>query len=484
MKEFTPGTASNNETEAGQVEDLVVPVGRDKDVVLDFIANLDPEIKATPISPEEARRVLWKIDLIILPLMAGTTILAAVDKNVIGNTALLGIFEDTHLVGNQFSWVGSLFFFGYLIFEWPMAYLIQRFPVAKLLAITVIGWAVLAMCTAATSSFAGLAAVRFLMGGMEAIVFPTNSILTVMWWTRTEQPIRTAIWFNTFSTAITGVVSYAIGLANTNLSPWRLLYLVIGGFTLFWALLLWVFLPDSAATCWQLSGREKWIAIQRVKGNNTGVQDTTFKWYQVKELLCDPKTWLLVTFAATQNVPNGGISSFSGLIVAGFGFNRLEAILINLPTGILGTIFQVLLSIPSSKLAGYRNRNGLMASYLCFWTYFTPYVLSTSLPMANTSGHTKKVTMNALWFIAYSLGNILGPQAFTSKDAPSYTGGFIGLLTCVAVANISISLYGVLCRRENRRRDQSMTTDALEPTGNEAFNDMTDKEKKSFRYSY
>jgi MFS transporter, ACS family, allantoate permease len=56
----------------------------------------------------------------------------------------------------------------------------------------------------------------------------------------------------------------------------------------------------------------------------------------------------------------------------------------------------------------HTNKNGRLAAYYCFYTYFTPYVLVTSLPMANTSGHTKKVTMNALLFLSYSLGNILG----------------------------------------------------------------------------
>lgn len=126
-----------------------------------------------------------------------------------------------------------------------------------------------------------------------------------MWWTRSEQPVRTAIWFNTVSTAFTGIVSYAIGLTNTGVARWRLLFLVIGGFTVIWACLLWIFLPDSPVSSWQLSDREKWVAIQRVKDNNTGVEDVKFKWYQVRELLADPKTWLLVIFAAAQNVPNG-----------------------------------------------------------------------------------------------------------------------------------------------------------------------------------
>lgn len=144
------------------VEDVVVPPGRDVDVVTAFINTLDPEIEILPISAQESRRVLWKIDLIVLPLMAVTTILAAVDKNIIGNTAILGILKDTNISKDQFSLVGSLFFIGYLLFEWPMAYLIQRFPVGKLLAVTVCGWGILAMCTAAVHNMAGLSIVRFM----------------------------------------------------------------------------------------------------------------------------------------------------------------------------------------------------------------------------------------------------------------------------------------------------------------------------------
>ncbi|KAL2672848.1 hypothetical protein Neosp_013564 [[Neocosmospora] mangrovei] len=104
--------------------------------------------------------------------------------------------------------------------------------------------------------------------------------------------------------------------------------------------------------------------------------------------------------------------------------------------------------------------------------------------MANTLGHTKKVTMNALWFIAYSLGNILGPQAFTSRDAPTYTGGFIGLLVSIGVATASISVYGLFCKRENVSRDsRGLGTDDRD-NQDEAFTDMTDKEKLSFKYTY
>jgi MFS transporter, ACS family, allantoate permease len=111
--------------------------------------------------------------------------------------------------------------------------------------------------------------------------------------------------------------------------------------------------------------------------------------------------------------------------------------LVGIPTGAIGTIVQILLAIPCAKITNVRrlvitdanifpitysillwrlpksNTAGLLGAYYRFYTYFAPYVLAVSLPIANTSGHTKKVTMNALLFISYSLGNILGAFIYT-----------------------------------------------------------------------
>ena len=149
-----------------EVENQSLPrpvfTGQDHDIAEIFLANLDSAIRDKPITEAEARKVLWMIDLVILPLLVGSVVLSAMDKNIISNAALFGVLTDTHLAGNDFSWAGSIFFFGYLVFEWPMAYLLQRLPVAKLFGAMIFGWGVLAMCTAATSSFAGIATVRFL----------------------------------------------------------------------------------------------------------------------------------------------------------------------------------------------------------------------------------------------------------------------------------------------------------------------------------
>ncbi|KAJ5088918.1 Major facilitator superfamily domain general substrate transporter [Penicillium angulare] len=507
----TPNDQLVPDQEKLQNGDIIESLDRDtgKDVAAQFLAQLDPAIAAVPISEQEARRVLWKIDLILIPLIMVTVVLAAIDKVIISNAAIYGMKTDTHLTGNQYSWVGSIFYFGYLVFEYPAALLIQRLPVAKLYMGMVAGWAVMLLCTAATQNFAGLATVRFLMGMLEASVFPISSILTVMWWKTSEQPLRVSFWFNQLSSVFSGLISYGIGQTHIALAPWRLLFLVLGGFSIIWAVVLYIFLPDSPVQCWYFTDREKFVCLERVKDNNTGMEDKTIKWYQVRECLMDPKTWLLALFSLAQNIPNGGLVTFSAIIVTGLGYSSLVTTVLGIPTGVLATVWQIVLGFIVANVKNSRcviiaiadivplicailmwklpreNQHGLLAAYYVFYTYWAPYVLSTSLPMANTSGHSKKLTMNAIFFLAYCIGNIIGPQVFRTDDAPSYSRGYEGLLACLVVAIVSIVSYGFLCRWENHRRDQKEGSQFdAEPSEAAAFSDLTDHEKQAFRYTY
>lgn len=109
----TSKAISQQDREAGDVENVHLS----KDVAVRFLANLDPVVKDVPISAKEARKVLWEIDLIVLPIIAGTVILSAVDKVghctrsllskltcsqvVISNAAIMGMKHDLKLVGKD-----------------------------------------------------------------------------------------------------------------------------------------------------------------------------------------------------------------------------------------------------------------------------------------------------------------------------------------------------------------------------------------------
>ena len=53
----------------------------------------------------------------VLPIMLFAYMMAFLDKQTLNYAALMGIREDLHLVGTQYNWSSSIFYFGYLIFS-------------------------------------------------------------------------------------------------------------------------------------------------------------------------------------------------------------------------------------------------------------------------------------------------------------------------------------------------------------------------------
>ena len=63
----------------------------------------------------------------------------------------------------------------------------------------------------------------------------------------------------------------------------------------------------------------------------------------MRECLLDPKTWLLALFSLAQNIPNGGLVTFSAIIVKGLGYSPLITTVLGIPTGVLATVWQIML---------------------------------------------------------------------------------------------------------------------------------------------
>lgn len=85
----------------------------------------------------DARRLRWKIDLRLMPLLCLTYALQSIDKTTLNYAAVFGLREDLGLSGTEYSWAGAIFYLGYLIWEYPTGLLLQKFPVNYFLSATV-----------------------------------------------------------------------------------------------------------------------------------------------------------------------------------------------------------------------------------------------------------------------------------------------------------------------------------------------------------
>ncbi|RKL29098.1 hypothetical protein BFJ70_g10809 [Fusarium oxysporum] len=427
--------------------------------------------------PSEAKRVLRRIDFRLMPLIIGTITIAAVDNILISNAALYGMTADTHLVGQQYSWVGSIFYFGWLIAEYSANLILQKMPVGKTVGVAVIGWGGIVMCLGATQNAAGLMVLRFIMGALEAPLFPAVTILNTMWYKKSEQPL------------VTGIVSYGIGHVEAGIASWRLLFLVVGGFTLIWGAILTIWLPDSPLGDNFMKGRQKYIALDRVRDNMTGIENKEFKWYQVREAFTDYKKYLLFIFFLSMNVPTGGLVTFAAQIVSGLEYGRLETTLLGMPTGMMQSLAGFMVAIPQQWL---HNKRCYTAAACCLVPLVCSIIIkgktprpmkSLTLPMGNVSGHTKKLTVNATIFLAYCIANIIGPQVFRAAEAPHYSTGYNSILGFEATAICALLAYAGGCIVENRKRDKAEGTD-VSVRVEDQLGDLTDYEKKGFRYIY
>lgn len=69
--------------------------------------HLYAQAKDAAVDPDEAKKVLRKIDLRVLPILFVTYTLQYLDKNSINFAATFGLQKGTHLKGQDYSWLGT-----------------------------------------------------------------------------------------------------------------------------------------------------------------------------------------------------------------------------------------------------------------------------------------------------------------------------------------------------------------------------------------
>lgn len=113
--------------------------------------------------------------------------------------AVYGIVKDTNLKGQEYSWLGSIFYFGYLAMEVPALWVLTKVRIGKFLGCILVLWGITICCMAAGKNFGTLATARFFLGIFEASLLPACIVLTSVWYRREEHAIVSAFYYNTFA---------------------------------------------------------------------------------------------------------------------------------------------------------------------------------------------------------------------------------------------------------------------------------------------
>lgn len=414
----------SEEAEIGEVKDV-----SNADAALDFLRH---ESGAGEMTAADEKKLVRKIDWMIMPLMWLCYWAQYLDKTLINYAAVMGLYDEANITKADFSNLAWIFYLSYLVFEFPHGYGMQRYPTAKYLGIMVTCWGIVVATTSACHDYGGLITTRVLLGVFESAVAPSLNLITTMWYKQHEQPLRCGIWYlGTGTGMITGsLLSFAFQhVHSASIYSWQILFLVVGLVTVIVGIIVVLVLPDNPMKS-RLSHDEKIWAVERLRENQTGIENKHFKPAQVIECFLDPQTWLLMLLTISSNVPNGALSSFQATIIKGFGYGSEQTALLQIPSGAV-SIISILIA---TYLGGRYNQRGLNIITLlipgiiggCLMAFlpddnkagklignYLTQCIGASLPLmyswvgANYAGHTKKGT---------SLSHVPQPQSECPTD--------------------------------------------------------------------
>ncbi|KAF4554949.1 Thiamine pathway transporter-like protein 5 [Elsinoe fawcettii] len=466
------------------------------------------------ITEEESKRLKRMIDRRVLSIMIFTYFLQALDKGTMSFASIMGIKEDNKLVGQQYSWLTTCIYIAILIIEYPINVLITRVPIAKTLGVAIIIWGGILACHAATHNFTGLVIVRTLLGSFEAICQPAFVVLSGMWYKRNEQADAVTYWYmmNGGQQIVGGLLAYCFTLIKPGgaLNAWQSIFMAYGLFSMCWGVFVIFWMPDSPMRAKCFSEEDKALMIERVRSNQTGLQNRKFRPEQIKEALLDPQCWCYGLIQLTTTLPTSGLGAFANLVITDFGFTRLETQLLAMVLG--AVIIIILLSsawlvkktgqnlfimglyiIPSfvgtvvlmtvQKDGSLAKKVGLLLSYYIVLSFWAAQNLTMSLVSRNVAGQSKRsiaVSMNFIW---WATGNAIGPQVFLDWDKPRYFIAFATHMGCYVLLVAVIVFLRWYLKRQNAIKDREQKGSVTQGTIH-GFDDLTDQQNPSFRYVY
>jgi len=125
------GTSANHQETVTQPPSSRWKLSRTGDGDTAMALFSDPDEIHEAIDPIEEKKLARKIDLMILPYLAVCYAFFYIDKTTLSYAAIFGIQKDLNLQGTQYSWLSSIFYFGFLAWAFPTNFLMQRLPIGK-----------------------------------------------------------------------------------------------------------------------------------------------------------------------------------------------------------------------------------------------------------------------------------------------------------------------------------------------------------------
>ncbi|KPM41872.1 putative transporter SEO1 [Neonectria ditissima] len=250
--------------------------------------------------PEE-RRLILKLDLLLVPYAFIIYWVKYVDQTNINNAYVSGMSEDLGFNGNELVQFQTVFVVGNVVGLLPFMYLFPRVPMHYLVPTLDLLWGIFTLLQYRAQSFGEIAAYRFMVSLFEASYFPGVHFVLGSWY-RSDEIGRRGGFFYIGLTLGTMTASLLQGAATqylhgvNGLAGWRWAFIINAVITLPLAFLGYFIWPGTPARPNRLVLKESDIALAKSRLEKTGsrVQSTPFSLALLRRVFTSWRFYLLV----------------------------------------------------------------------------------------------------------------------------------------------------------------------------------------------
>jgi ACS family tartrate transporter-like MFS transporter len=220
--------------------------------------------------------VLSSVKWRLLPMAMLMFFMSLLDRTNI-TFAALDMSTDLGLSVRQYGFAASIFYVGYVVFEIPSNFALQKVGARFWLARIMVTWGAVVIAHAFVQGQTSLYAVRFLLGVAEAGLLPGLLFYLSMWLPARERGL-------VFGTLLsTTAIAYAAGAPFTawlmtfsvfGLKGWQTMYAVQGILTVCIGIAGLLVLPSSVKDATWLAAEEKAWLLQQLDGEEAGKKAT------------------------------------------------------------------------------------------------------------------------------------------------------------------------------------------------------------------
>ncbi|BGP45152.1 hypothetical protein JCM10450v2_000969 [Rhodotorula kratochvilovae] len=435
-------------------------------------------------SKANERKLVRKLDVLILPLAVLLYLSAYLDRGNLGNARLQGL-EETVLGDNDTRYSIALSI-TYILASVPGTLLAKQFLPSTTIAFGALCWSIAATCQAGVTNPAGLYVCRLFVGVGEACFGQAMALYFTYFYTKKELSKRIGLFISAGSVAgaFSGLISYGVNkISNAAIPQWRILFLIEGVPSFLLAVVVFFCLPSRPERTKYLNDDERTIACTRLNADQQGGETTGIDWKAVKYTVLNWRTYVVSVAYSAMNLGLGSVSGFLPTIIKGLGYSNADAQLYTVPPYAVSLVVMLLICTYSDRyqtrgvpvmvvfaigIVGWSlllgvnpveaSASDLRVRYFAVFCVVSAAYSAIPLIMSWQSGNSACETQRAVSLgMLNSIGqclSILASFLFPKHEGPRYIKG--------ASLNIAFQSLGFLIalgmtlyyRWENKRRDK------------------------------